>query len=60
LVFHRYGELYFLSDIWTAGDASGRRLYKSRQEHAIEKEWAHPSKREAQAGYDRVEILGTL
>jgi len=32
LVFHRYGDRYFLSQIWVAGDKAGRELPKSRQE----------------------------
>ena len=38
LVFHRYGERYFLSEVWTG--ESGRQLLKSRQERAIERELA--------------------
>ena len=38
LVFHRYGSTYFLSQVWTAGEATGRELPKSRQERAIERE----------------------
>ena len=37
LVFHRYGQRYFLAEVWTAG-AEGRQLNKSRQERAIERE----------------------
>ena len=29
LVFHRYGERYFLSEIWTPGERTGRQLQKS-------------------------------
>lgn len=32
LVFNRYGDKYFLSEIWTAGNQSGRGLYKSPRE----------------------------
>ncbi len=32
LVFNRYGDQYFLSQIWTAGNKSGRELYKSPRE----------------------------
>lgn len=32
LVFHRYGNRYFLSQIWIAGSARGRELPKSPQE----------------------------
>ena len=37
LVFHRYGELYFLSEIWTPGDQTGRRLQTSERERALDK-----------------------
>jgi hypothetical protein len=40
LVFHRYGERYFLSQVWTSGDAMGRELYKTRQEQSLEIELA--------------------
>jgi hypothetical protein len=62
LVFHRYGELYFLSEVWTSGEQYGRQLIKSRQEPPFEKQRrAHPSKKEeAQGGYDIVEIIGSL
>ena len=38
LVFHRYGNTYFLSQIWMAGERAGRELTKTRQECAIERE----------------------
>ena len=38
LVFHRYGESFFLSQIWLGGDGQGRQLLKSRQQRAIERE----------------------
>jgi hypothetical protein len=38
LVFHRYGNTFFLSEVWTAGEGQGRQLLKSRQECAIERE----------------------
>ncbi len=40
LVFHRYGEKYFLAEIWTGAGKVGRHLLKSRQERAIERELA--------------------
>src|SRR5215217_8993180 len=30
LVFHKYGEEYFLSEVWPAGGVTGRELHKSR------------------------------
>jgi hypothetical protein len=35
LVFHRYGEQYFLSQIWVAGDSSGAELRMTRREAEI-------------------------
>jgi hypothetical protein len=40
LVFSRYGEHYFLSQVWTAGDMEGRELYKTNQERSLEVELA--------------------
>ena len=38
LVFHRYGQQYFLAEVWTGGGDRGRLIVKSRKERAIEKE----------------------
>jgi hypothetical protein len=38
LIFHRYGNTFFLSEVWTVGEGQGRQLLKSRQERAIERE----------------------
>jgi hypothetical protein len=35
LVFHRYGNRYFLSECWRAGSSSGRQLRKSEREKEI-------------------------
>jgi hypothetical protein len=32
LVFHRYGDTYFLSTVWVSGNTSGRELFRSRAE----------------------------
>lgn len=37
LVFNRYGDKYFLSQVWTAGDTRGRQLLKSRAERELAK-----------------------
>lgn len=37
LVFHRYGEQYFLSEIWPAGGLTGRVLPKSRAERELQR-----------------------
>ena len=38
LVFHRYGNTYFLAQVWMAGSNTGRELPRTRQERAIERE----------------------
>ena len=45
LVFHRYGNKYFLSQVWSAGTSSGRQLRKS----AREKEAALSAKADTQS-----------
>jgi len=38
LVFHRYGDEYFLAQIWPAGATTGRAFFKSRRERQLEQE----------------------
>lgn len=45
LVFNRYGEHYFLSQVWTVGDSIGRELYKGSRERSVEMELAGNSRR---------------
>jgi hypothetical protein len=35
LVFHRYGDTYFLSAVWVTGHTSGRELFRSRDEREL-------------------------
>ena len=59
LVFHRYGERYFLAEVWTGAGDEGRQLMKSRQERAIEKEHSRLAKLSGQSPrptYETVEI----
>jgi len=37
LVFHRYGDQYFLFQVWPAGETTGRQFSKSRREREIER-----------------------
>ena len=37
LVFNRYDDLYFLSEIWTRGEQTGREIQISKRERALEK-----------------------
>ena len=35
LVFHRYRESYFLSEVWVAADWMGRKVFQSRAEEEL-------------------------
>ena len=37
LVFHKYDDLYFLTNFWTAGDQTGREIQISDREKALDK-----------------------
>ncbi len=37
LVFHRYGDVYFLSEVWPAGGGTGRAFPKRQAERELEK-----------------------
>lgn len=39
LVFHRYGNRYFLVEVWTAGNDYGRQLPKSHREAEMAKDY---------------------
>ena len=62
LVFHRYGDTYFLAEVWTGGGDIGRRLLKSRQERAIEREMSSIASKmeQAESGYARIEVAAVL
>ena len=62
LVFHRYGDRYFLAQVWSQGQSTGHELLKSRQERAMERELARiASKRDpAQGSYEVVEIAAMI
>lgn len=58
LVFRHYGNQYFLTEVWAAGETSGRQLAKSARQRAIERELASISSKSewAQRGYEIVEV----
>jgi hypothetical protein len=55
LVFHRYGNEYFLSEIWAPGEADGQRLVKSNREKSMQREQL-ASNPEKQA-YQTIEVM---
>ena len=64
LVFHRYGERYFLAEVWNGVDNTGRQLTKSQEERAIASELMLASAKEnahaAKDIYEIVEVLALL
>jgi hypothetical protein len=58
LVFHKYGDQYFLAEVWIAGASSGRHLTESSKEKTLSRDLAAiPSKSEvAQTRYERIEV----
>lgn len=56
LVFHRYGNSYFLAEVWRAGDNNGRQLVKSSLEKNAERELASNGNRN-QRKYEVVEVM---
>ena len=61
LVFHRYGERYFLAEVWSGTD-TGRQLLKSQEERAIERELASiaSTSDEKSATFEIVEVVAAL
>jgi hypothetical protein len=58
LVFRRYGNKYFLAEIWRAGESDGRQLLKSREEKAIARELAsiRSKNKSTENLYERIEV----
>lgn len=58
LVFHRYGNRYFLAEIWSPGERQGQKLKKSQEEKSIENEMAIISSKTDSVArtFERVEI----
>lgn len=62
LVFHRYGERYFLAEVWNGIDQTGRQLLKSQEESAIERELASNSVNSdtPKNTYETIEVVASL
>jgi hypothetical protein len=62
LIFHRYGQRYFLAEVWSGADSTGWRLLKSRQERAIERENSSLASKteQAECGYAVVQVAAVL
>lgn len=63
LVFHRYGDQYFLFQVWPAGATVGREFQKSKSEREVQKQLARNSSRGGVAEnvtFETVTIVGVL
>jgi hypothetical protein len=64
LVFHRYGERYFLAEVWNGVDNTGRQLKESQEERTIADELMLASSKEnahaPNAIYEIVEVTALL
>jgi len=56
LVFHRYGQTYFLAEVWREGDSGGRQLLPSKKERSMKRELGAL----AQNMYERVELVAMV
>lgn len=55
LIFHRYGQTYFLAEVWQGGDV-GRALHASKAERTLQRQ------REliGQTGYETVQLIASV
>jgi hypothetical protein len=63
LVFHRYGDQYFLEQIWTAGEREGLQMRESRTERTIGQQFAQTQQSNLSGKLtkvDKVEIVASL
>ena len=50
LIFHRYGDEYFLAQVWAAGSTTGRAFAKSRRERQLQQQRVGATDRKAVTG----------
>jgi frataxin-like iron-binding protein CyaY len=63
LVFHRYGDQYFLFQVWPAGESTGRQFYQSHTEREVQRNLAANSasgKVALNEAVETVTIVGVL
>lgn len=62
LVFHRYGQTYFLSEVWSGHENTGRQLVKSKQERAMESQLAAISSKSelARNAFETIEVVAMV
>ena len=60
LIFHRYGDQYFLSQVWMPGSSEGREMLKSKAERAAERELSRLASNKGGATAEIVTIYAEL
>jgi hypothetical protein len=60
LVFRRYGEKYYLAQIWTEGKQEGRELLKSKSGRALERELAASPELASTVRQETVTIIASV
>ncbi|MDQ1728452.1 MAG: hypothetical protein QOD33_577 [Pyrinomonadaceae bacterium] len=60
LVFHRYGQQYFLAEVWNGMDNSGRQLKTSQDELTLQKQLAAIPANDPKTAYETIEVLASL
>jgi hypothetical protein len=63
LVFHRYGDQYFLFQVWPAGEQTGRQFFKSKAEREAQRNEAANSLSKgtgSKVAVETVTVVGVL
>jgi hypothetical protein len=60
LVFHQYGDKFYLAQIWTVANREGRELLKSRSEKTLERELSASQGLAANAKQETVIVIASL
>ena len=57
LVFHRYGDQYFLEQIWSGGEQEGTQVPESRSERTIRRQLAQTQQSNMSGGVMKIETV---
>lgn len=60
LVFHRYGDQYFLEQIWTSGEQEGTQLPESRSEQTLRRQLAQTHQNNMSGKVTKAETLDVV
>ena len=60
LVFHKYGDQYFLEQIWSGGEQAGSQVPESRSERTIERQLAQTQQSNMSGKVMRIETVNVV